>query len=271
MSKIGFLVSAILKHIPSLGIKLRTARLGKTKEQFISRVLWSSTLLAAALTAYFVFFLKGNAIIIALPVFIVFWLGLFFYFMRMPDMVTYRRAKDIDREIVFAVRFLIIEVQSGVPTYDALLNLSRNYKTIGSYVSEIVHQVNLGTSLDDALKDAVDIMPSKSMKRVLWQILNSINTGSDMAVVLSAILDQVVREQHIEVVEYGRKLNPIAMLYLMMAIVIPSIGTAMFIVISIFIGIQVTLPILLVIIVLMAFVQFMFLQMIRISRPAVDV
>jgi hypothetical protein len=88
---------------------------------------------------------------------------------------------------------------------------------------------------------------------------------------MNTVIEQIVREQQIEVKEYGRKLNPLAMFYMMAAIIIPSLGTTMLVVLSTFIGLNLSLTVLFVITGLIAFVQFMFLSIIRSMRPPMEI
>ena len=128
----------------------------------------------------------------------------------MPDIKISKKEKDISKEIVFAGRYLVIEIQSGVPLYNAMVNMSKNYEIIGHYFKEVTDKVDFWTSMEDALNEAVEFIPSKDFRRILWQIINSLRTGSDISKSLSTVLEQIMREQAIEVNKYGRKLNPLA-------------------------------------------------------------
>jgi hypothetical protein len=95
-------------------------------------------------------------------------------------------------------------------------------------------------------------------------------TGADVADSLNSVIDQIVRQQQIDVKEYGRKLNPMAMFYMMVAVIVPSLGTTMIIVLSTFVGFSLPLPFLLVFAVLIGLVQFMFFAVIKSSRPPME-
>ena len=154
--------------------------------------------------------------------------------------------------------------------YTAFQNIGRNYETIGQYFNEIVQRVDLGTSMEEALNEAVQLAPGNELRRIFWQILNALKTGSRVAPALSSVVDQIVREQEIAVKEYGRKLNPLAMFYMMIAIIVPSLGTIMLIVLATFIGFEMGWLIFGLIVALNAIVQFIFLTTIKAQRPAVD-
>jgi archaeal flagellar protein FlaJ len=154
--------------------------------------------------------------------------------------------------------------------YRSFQNMGRNYETIGRYFNEVVQRVDLGTPMEEALNEAVQLAPSNDLRRLFWQILNSLKTGSEVGPALNNVVDQIVREQQISVKEYGRKLNPLAMFYMMVAIIIPSLGTIMLLVLGTFIGLQMGFLLFSIIVALNILVQFIFLSMIKAQRPPVD-
>ena len=268
----GIIFKKIAKASPFLKAKLRQAGMNIKPEDFVKNTALSAFYMT---TGFFVFLFlilsKFNAVkkvffIIPPIIFLV----MFSYMMRLPDIKISRREKDISREIIFAGRFLVIELESGVPLYNALSNLSKNYEVIGSYVREIINKVDLGTSLEDALNEAAELIPSNDLRRILWQIINSLRTGSNVSASLGSVIDQITKEQAIEVSKYGRKLNPLAMFYMIVAVIFPTLGVTMLIVLSSFMKFRMTLSILLLLAGLIAFVQFMFLSLVKFSRPPIE-
>jgi flagellar protein FlaJ len=263
-----FWVKTIARKIPALGLKLHQARIGQTPEEYVKKSLFSSLFVTFAVVLITFGFTKSPfALLIFPPIFLI----VFVYFLRFVDNKILAIRAQVNKEIVFAGRFLIIEVESGVPMYNAFVNMARNYEHVGFYFKEIVEKVDFGTSLEDSLNETIIMTPSPELRKVLWQVLNSMKTGADIGNSLTVVLDQIVREQKIMVNEYGRKLNPLAMFFMMIAIIIPSLGIVMLIVMATFLGFKLTLGILFGILLMMAFVQFMFLALIKSSRPAVEI
>jgi flagellar protein FlaJ len=258
----------IARRIPDLGLRLRQARMLESEEEYIRRIFFTALYLSFGILFIAFFFTSKLVVFIALPV--VFAIS-FLYFLNYVDVKIARLNNGISQEIIFAGRFLIIELESGVPMYNAFRNISRNYETIGTYFTEIIEKVDLGTTMEDAINEAIQLTPSPNLRKMLWQILNSMKTGSDISRSMNTVIEQIVREQQIEVKEYGRKLNPLAMFYMMAAIIIPSLGTTMLVVLSTFIGLNLSLTVLFVITGLIAFVQFMFLSIIRSMRPPMEI
>ena len=194
----------------------------------------------------------------------------FFYFFQIPFVRINRISREVNKEIVFATRFLLVELESGVTLYEAMRNTSKSYHAVGGYFSEIINKINIGTSMESAITETIESCASDSLIKILWQVSNSLKTGSNIASPLKTVAETLVKEQQIQVNEYAKKLNPLAMFYMMIAIIMPSLGVTMFTIISIFIGLKLDLPILMIIAFLNGFVQFMFVSMINSIRPPVE-
>ncbi|MFH1211914.1 MAG: type II secretion system F family protein [Candidatus Woesearchaeota archaeon] len=256
--------SIVSSWFPFLKTSLQEAGTGETSQEYVKKVLATSLIVSLIVELSLLMLFKSANALFAFP--LVFAM-LFFYFLGFVRISIVKLNRSIDREIVFAGRFLIIELESGVPMLNAFENLAKNYRYAGAYFREITDKVMLGTPINDAIKETVDRCASPNLKRMLWQLLNSLNTGSDVSGSLSRIVEQVAREQEIAVREYGRKLNPLAMLYMIVSIIIPSLGTTMLIVLSLFLGLAIPFGMLMIIALFIVFLQFMFLSVIRNSRP----
>ncbi len=253
---------------PNLKEKLRIAKRKETVEEYTKKTFLSSLYLSIGLA--FIVFLFTNKPLYLLS-FIIFFPIMFTYFMRSIDVEILKISREISKEVVFATRFLIIELESGITLFEALKGVAENYEVIGRYFKDIVDKVELGTPMEEALRDAAEQIPSDDLKRVLWQILNSISTGGNIVESLRTIINQIVREKQILIKEYGRKLSPLAMFYLTATIIMPSIGTLLLTILAMFIGLKLTLPFLLVLAGIIIFIQLSFLAMIKSSRPPVDI
>jgi len=262
----------IARKFPNLKHSLKKAGMNYKPEEFVKRTFLSAFYMTTGLAISFTLILakfevlKGIMVIFIPIIFFIF----FSYLLKLPEVKISKKEKGISREIVFAGRHLIIELESGVSLYNALDNISKNYKVIGRYFKEMINKIDLGTSMEDALTEAVEYIPSNDFRRLLWQILNSLRTGSDISSSLEAVLEQIAREQKIEVNRYSKKLNPFAMFYMIIAVILPSLGITILVVLSSFVEFEISLTIFMVIAGLLGFIQFMFLSIIKFSRPAID-
>ncbi|MCA9478138.1 MAG: type II secretion system F family protein [Nanoarchaeota archaeon] len=255
------------KIVPGLGDKLHQAGILDTPEEYVRKIFFTSLMIAIGLfLVFFVFFLSPIVILVvpfAVPL-------LFMYLVKYVDIKIENLRKRIDEEIVYAGRFLIIELESGVPLDKAFESIQTNYQVVGAYFGDIINRVYLGTNMEEAINDTLLSSPSPTLRRILWQLLNSMKTGSDVAGAINSVIDQIVKEQQIAVKEYGKKLNPLAMFYMMISVIVPSLGTTMLVVIATFIGIKLNLVVLLALAAFVGFVQMMFLSIIKSSRPPIS-
>lgn len=257
---------------PGIRIKLKQAGLSDSPEDFIKKTLFASFYLTTGMMIVMVAVVlkMGSGIGIVLMASPLLLIGIFLSMMNVPDVQINRKRREIDSELIFLGRFLIIQLDAGIPAYNAMKNISRHYRVAGKYFQEIIDRVDLGTPIEDAINESIMYSPSPNFVRVLWQILNSLKTGSDITISLGNVLDQITKEQLIEIKEYGKKLNPMAMLYMVIAIIMPTLGVTIFIVLSTFFSLNITLTWLLMIVGFIAFMQFMFYTMIKSARPAVQ-
>jgi archaeal flagellar protein FlaJ len=272
VNKLPNFIKIISERFPGLEVKLLQSGIQDTKEEFVKKTLITALYMTFGITLFLWLVLTKlgpftSIIFMLAPIlFSVF----FFYLLKIPDFKIIKIEREINSEILYAGRFLIIELQSGVTLYDSFKNIAKNFETMGKYFSDIVNKIDLGTPIEEALNEAVEFTPSSRFRKILWQIINSQHTGADMAQALKSVVNQITKEQLIEIQEYGKKLNPLAMFYMILAVILPSIGITMFIILSTFLELNLELPLLLFISFFLGFVQFMFLAIIRSSRPSVE-
>jgi len=261
------LYKVLARKVPALETRLKVAGILDEPEEYVKKTAFTAMFTAVGLAVViFLFFPKIYIFLIAAilltPLF-------FLYYLRYVDVKALHLKKQIDEEIVYAGRFLVIELSSGVPVHEAFADVQKNYGVVGSYFGEIVSKTYLGTTMEDAIDEVLILSPSPTLSRILWQLLNSIKTGSDVAPAINSVIDQIIKEQQVMVKEYGKKLNPLAMFYLMVSVIIPSLGTVMIVVIATFMNLNLGLMFLLGLAGFLAFVQFMFLSVIKSSRPPI--
>ena len=242
-------------------------------EQFIKKTFFTSFYMTTGMMVVLAMALskmKFLALILGL-VFPLAFLMMFLYFIKLPEAKIIKKRKTIDKEVVYAGRFLIVELKSGLLLYNAMANVANSYKEIGKIFRDILNSMDMGTSIEDALNEAIEYSPSPDFRRMLWQILNALRTGADVSESLKSVIDQITKEQMIEIKNYAKKLNPLAMFYMIIAVILPSLGITMLIVLSSFISIELNLGILIAIAVLLGIMQMMFYVIIKSSRPAVSI
>lgn len=204
----------------------------------------------------------------------IYYFGAFIYCMYYPIVKAKMRARNIDQELVFAGRHVLIELKSGVPIFDALLGVTRDYGEVSSEFNKIVEKVTLGMPLGVALHDVAESNPSRFFRRMVLQMANSLASGSDVSASLESALEQISREQIIAIKAYGQKLNPLVMFFMIFGIIMPSLGVAFMVILSSFLGgtgLSFGSSALFGVLVAVALVQFIFMTMVESSRPKFDI
>ena len=212
----------------------------------------------------------GSSFLITLIIFVVGFMLMFMFILNTPSVYIRKRQREIDKEVLFAGRYLLVKMQSGVPFFNALIDASQSYGISSKYFKEIVDDITMGSPIEEALDKAVEYNASHKFKMILWQMTNALKTGIDTTGSLKAVLDEITKEQVIEIKKYGKKLNSLAMFYMLIGVVVPSLGMAMFIIVTSFVSIQIKLTHLMLVAALLAFMQFMFLSMFKSIRPNVN-
>jgi pilus assembly protein TadC len=192
--------------------------------------------LGLSVFAFFMLDMLEKPVALIIVICPVLFLLLFLLIIKRPITKISKRKRDLEREVLFAGRFLLVKIHSGRPLLNALVDASQSYGISSKYFKELVDDVNMGTPIEKALDNAMKYSPSDKFRKILFQISNSIKIGIDVSDPLTNTLDEISQQQLIEIQRYGKKLNSLSIFYMLLAVVMPSIGVAMFAVIGSLIG-----------------------------------
>lgn len=244
----------------------------KTPAQHVKEALLSA-LISSLIIGLFMFTIASaydGSSIFAVIMFVLAFFFIFYAFINGPQYQMVKSKKYIEGEIISAIRFLVLEIKSETSLYNAIVNTAKNFPLIGIYFDEIVDKVKMGKTLEQSLMEAVELCPSSHLRNIYWQLLNSLQTGSDITSSLSVLLDDIVEEQKIKISEYGRELNAFSLFYMMIAIIIPTVGFTIVSAILTFIGASLGTGSLLTLWLGLTILQYFFLTMATNRRPAVE-
>jgi len=191
--------------------------------------------------------------------------------MAYPKWMGNKKTRQIDRDLLYAARHLRIQTTAGVPLFNSLVSATSGYGAVSEELKKVVTKVQAGESLAYALEESAHNNPSYYYNRILWQMSNAVKAGSDIGPVLSEIVDFLAEEQRIEMRNYGAQLNTLAIMYLMMCIIVPTISLIFILVVSSFAELPITDTSLVFMIAIFAFIQYMFIGIIENRRPAVAI
>lgn len=196
---------------------------------------------------------------------------IFFQYTYYPKMIVNRRIRAIDKNLLFALRTILINIRSGMPIFDSMVSIARgNYGEISEEFKNIIEKVKAGKPISEALEELAIRNPSNYLRRALWQLSNAIKSGSDVGENLETVIKALSKEQLIQIRQYQSTLNPLSMMYMMVAVIMPSLGITIMIVLSSFPGMSSLGDEKLFWVILLAtcIMQVMFMFIIRAKRPS---
>ena len=226
---------------------------------------------AVMLTILFFFVLKKaeKPLILLVPIYIALNVLLFQYSLLGIRAKIKKREHEIDKEAVFIGRYLLVKLYSGRPLLNALMETSSGRGIASKYIKEIVDDISTGNTIEDALRNAMVYSPSDKLRRILFYINNALQLGIDVTKPLESVLKEITKDEEIEIKKYGKKLNTLVIFYMLAAVIVPSLGTAMFIVISSLLNFMVGLKELVIFIFFIIIIQFVFITFFKSIRPNV--
>jgi len=267
------LAEYLLHHSYDLKNKLKMAGIKKTPIEYIEEVIGKTIVLSLFLLVLsaLIFFIVKIDYVWLVPLVLVFPVVSYNYWMLYPDALIEKRKRELDYEILFAGRHILIALRSGLPLFDTFVSASTGYGEVSVEIKKIVDRIIVGVPATQAIREVAQEVPSKYFSRVMLQIANSLSSGSDVGNSLEAVLEQISKEQVVQLKEYSQKLTPTVMFYMLLGIIVPSIGVVLASAfVSVFTAGKTTgygsatlIPVFLIIVI----IQFLFLGIIESTRP----
>ncbi|MCX6767413.1 MAG: type II secretion system F family protein [Candidatus Micrarchaeota archaeon] len=271
------------KKYAALGIQLTRAfselktNLAQAEMEIAAAEYAAASLVSAALNTAFILILilffgylaSANVLTAALALALVTGASSFLTAVYYPKIIALRRKRKLEDNLVPAVRQLVIELKSGVPLFEAMTSVCDDYGEVSEEFKKIVKKINAGEAEIDVLGDASRRLPSVQFQKVIWQISNALKVGSDVSNALEAILEDLTAEKINEIKRYSQELSPWTMVYMMTAVILPSLGITLGIVILSFLSVSVPRMIFAVAIVFLVIFQLFFMNFLGTRRPAI--
>jgi pilus assembly protein TadC len=200
-------------------------------------------------------------------VFFVLFFGLQLYW---PRMMVKTLAARSDKDLLFALREIMLSINSGIPIFYAMKNVSLGgYGQVSVDFGRVVKQVESGVSEKEALRSLALLTESEYFRRALWQMINVLETGSSMSTALPGIVDALELYTYRNIRAYTANLNFLMLIYMLIAAAIPSLGITFLVLLSAFSGIGVTMDKILMLIIGAAIGQVVLIGYMASSRPDV--
>jgi flagellar protein FlaJ len=263
--------NVIWKTHPSLKLDLYQAEINIHPKVYSSIIAMTFTFYLCVMTP--MVFLVGLMVgkpdpVLPLAIGSIFSIFVFFYLLRYPKLVAVRRMKKLESDLLNALEHILIEIKSGVPLFNAILSVSEGYGEISAEFKTIVMEINAGLSTIKAFERASLRNPSLYFRRSIWQLTNSMKAGGDIAATIDSIVKTLTQNQLIAIRKYGQELGPYTLMYMLVAVIMPTLGTTFLIILTSFSGLEIPMVIFPLIIVVLSIFQYFYMGVIKTKRPA---
>lgn len=188
-----------------------------------------------------------------------------------PRIYVARKQRDIEKNLISALQDISVQLNSGISLFGVMTNISdANYGELSEEFRKAVKRINSGEPETDVLDDLAKRNPSVFFRRTLWQVSNGMRAGGDISTIIKDSIKALNEEQLIQVQNYGNKLNPLIMFYMLISVIIPALSITFLTVLSsmINIGGDMTALLFIGLSVFVVLVQIMFLGLVKSRRPS---
>jgi len=228
--------SSLNGYLQEIGVNLnREEYLGIVLRSFVNMflilfIIISSALMIAGISMFWVY---------GFGVAFLFSMSVSFSQLSYPKVFASRREKDIEKNLLFAMEDILIQLNSGIPLFDILTSISlSDYGELSAEFKKAVKRIGAGEPEAEVLAEISSKSHSVFFKRTLWQISNGLNAGSDMATIVRDNIKTLNEEQMIQIQDYGNKLNPLIMMYMLVSVIVPALSVTFMTVIASMIGLE---------------------------------
>jgi len=265
-------VAALLERVfPNIGTELEQADLDIKPKEYLS-------IMALLFTIYFLL-VFDLSIFFLMPFtrdFLPISFGLAFFLSSMillqlklfPRIRISRKVREIEKNLVFALRAMLIQLKSGVSLYYTMKIVAEgSYGVLSREFAKMIKEVDSGIKQEAALEKMARENPSPIFRRAVWQIVNGMKGGGDIEKIIRESLKSLARKQRIGVQKYGSQLKVLSLMYMMIGIIIPALGLVFLIVLGSFPKITITELIFWLLLMGIIIMEFVFIGLIKSKRP----
>lgn len=184
---------------------------------------------------------ENIALLVGVGTFLGFTFFMTYFSTKAPGFKLKADAIDVDRTLVYGLKEMVLQADSGGNLFESMVALSEgNYGALSREFDIAVRRINTGMSISKALELMVKRTRSTYFKKAIWQLINSVNTGSELKTTITPIIKELDAFQKSQIQNYARELNLWSLMYMMFSVAIPTIGSTMLVVLSVFADFGVT-------------------------------
>ena len=265
-----------VKKESNLKYYLEKAEVDLSREEYLGIVSRSAVMFMAISyivfsTALFLIKKELNSFLIALmPMILV---GIFTSFSQInyPKVLANKQQKAIERNLLPAMEDMLVQLSSGVPLFNILVNISSSgYGQLSIEFKKAVRKINAGYPQIEVIEEMGKKNHSLLFRKALWQISNGMKAGSNITEVIKDIIHSLNEEQYLQIQTYGNKLNPLIMFYMLISIILPALAITFLTIIASIVALpkSIATGLFIGMYIVSVLVQIMFLGAIRTAKPS---
>jgi len=268
----------LVKIYPALRVDLAESDLKVEADEYVAASMFSSIMIGALITlilATLLAVLKATAaktVIMSLLSGVLITALFMFVLFSYPSILAGKKAELMERDLIYALKDMLLEISSGASIYTALSSVAGSgYGDVSAEFTKVMGKVNVGIPVEDALQDLAVASKSERLRNSIWQIVNAMMSGSSMDGVLRDMVKEMTADRKNKIRNYAQELNLMVLVYMMFAVVIPTIATTLVIVLGPFMGVDMGPRIFYIILPVCFFIQVALMEFIKSRRPVVHI
>ncbi|MFA6214261.1 MAG: type II secretion system F family protein [Candidatus Micrarchaeia archaeon] len=265
----------VISFYPNVRYDLRNIGVEFPAEHYCSAAFLSALIWAFVATLFLGVFLSAIPTIpmvlrIALPLvigFLAFLISAIFYLFY-PRMMGKSIGTTIDRELIFAMRDMLIQISSGIPLFTVIENIgSSNYGYVSMEFKRVATNVKGGSPLLHELELMAIRTQSEYLKKISWQLVTAIRSGANLTATLKSVVKVLVDYQFSISKSFNAELIFIILIFMLLSAVLPTIGTTVLVIFSVFGMFGISSEVLLAVVVISFFAQAGIVAYVYTKRP----
>jgi len=181
-----------------------------------------------------------------------------------------KRLKSIDSHLLATLERIQIGLNAGISLFDLFVFISKsNYGEVSREFEKTVERITAGEDQVSVLEDICQNNPSIIFKKDMGLLINGIKSGGDLRGTLKEIISDLSKKEVNDIRGYGQRLHLLSFLYMIVVVVLPTLGVIFLSILFSFISIGKTYSMVIFIALLgtIFFFQIFFMGLIEVNKP----
>ena len=265
------IIRKIIKANPNLDLDLKKSYSKLTPFSYVYQTIFLAFLLSFSISFIILIVMInkfGQYVFFGLIIFITLYYIFFKFFFSYNSVKIKQIEREQDNDLLFILEFLLVDLKSGSNLGMSIENLSKIKRPTSRFFKNILLDIKIGTDIENSIKNSINYCASYNLKVIMKRIYDSLEIGGNLDLTIENQIKEFSQKKIIKIKGYSKKINPLVTVYLLLGIVLPSLGITFFIVGATVLNITPSFLglILSVIFVIMFFLQYLFYSFFRFQK-----